>query len=72
MEMSTTPAVTIRETPPIRVAALAHSGDYQRIGGTYDRLTAMAAGQGLLGPDSAPGCRQAARRPPTRLVSRST
>lgn len=50
METTTTPEVTIRETAPIRVAALAHSGDYQRIGGTFDRLVAMAAGQGLLGP----------------------
>lgn len=52
METSTTPEVTTRETPPIRVAALGHAGDYQQIGGTFDRLTAIAAGQGLLGADT--------------------
>ncbi len=52
MDTTTTPEVTTRETPPIRVAALGHSGDYQQIGGTFDRLTAMAAGQGLLGPNT--------------------
>ncbi|MGH7526302.1 MAG: AraC family transcriptional regulator [Gemmatimonadales bacterium] len=52
METTITPEVTIRETPPIRVAALGHSGDYQQIGATFERLVAMAAGQGLLGPST--------------------
>ena len=42
--------VTIREQPAIRVAALPHRGDYQKIGATFERLAAMAAGQGLFGP----------------------
>lgn len=41
---------TIRETPALRVAALAHHGDYINIGSTFERLMAMAAAQGLLGP----------------------
>jgi AraC family transcriptional regulator len=41
---------TIRETPALRVAALAHHGDYINIGSTFDRLMALAAAQGLLGP----------------------
>jgi AraC family transcriptional regulator len=41
---------TIRETPPIRVAALAHRGDYQTIGATFQRLSTIAAEQGLFGP----------------------
>jgi AraC family transcriptional regulator len=43
---------TIRETPTMRVAALAHRGDYLNIGSTFERLTAMAAAQGLFGPRS--------------------
>jgi AraC family transcriptional regulator len=42
--------VTIRNQPSIRVAALPHRGDYARIGGTFERLSAIAAGQGLTGP----------------------
>jgi AraC family transcriptional regulator len=42
--------VTIRETPAIRVAALAHRGDYQTIATTFQRLSTIAAGQGLFGP----------------------
>ena len=41
---------TIREAPPIRVAMLAHRGDYQTIGVTFQRLSTIAAGQGLFGP----------------------
>ena len=50
--MDTTMAyqATIRETPALRVAALAHTGDYMNIGSTFERLMAMAAGQDLLGP----------------------
>ena len=42
---------TIRTTPTLRVAALRHRGEYQTIGSTFERLMAMAAGQGLLGDD---------------------
>jgi AraC family transcriptional regulator len=41
---------TIRQTRPIRVAALRHHGAYMNIGSTFERLLALAAGQGLLGP----------------------
>jgi len=41
---------TIRETPAIRVAALPHRGDYQLIGGVFERLVLLAAGQGLVRP----------------------
>lgn len=43
---------TIRETPVITVAALAHQGDYQTIPGTFVRLATMAGALGVLGPDS--------------------
>jgi AraC family transcriptional regulator len=49
MQTTTAYQATIRETPLLRVAALEHSGDYGQIGGTFQRLAAMAAGQGLLG-----------------------
>jgi AraC family transcriptional regulator len=39
---------TIREIPAIRVAALPHRGDYQTIGGAFERLLLLAAGQGLV------------------------
>jgi AraC family transcriptional regulator len=41
---------TVRQTRPIRVAALRHHGAYMNIGSTFERLLALAAGQGLLGP----------------------
>jgi len=41
---------TIRETPGIGVAALAHRGDYQDIPGTFVRLVAKAGALGLLVP----------------------
>jgi AraC family transcriptional regulator len=49
METTTAYEATIRETKPLPVAALTHSGDYEQIGGTFDRLTATAAGEALLG-----------------------
>jgi AraC family transcriptional regulator len=52
METTMSYQVTIRDQQAIRVAALPHRGDYSRIGSTFERLTAMAAGQGLLGPGS--------------------
>jgi AraC family transcriptional regulator len=50
MDTTMTYQATIRETPVMRVAALAHRGDYLNIGSTFERLAAMAAGQGLFGP----------------------
>lgn len=50
MDTTTAYHATIRETPALRVAALAHSGDYINIGSTFERLMAIAGGQGLLGP----------------------
>ena len=52
MEATTTYQATIRETPAIRVAALAHRGDYMTIGTTFERLAAMAGGLGLFGPST--------------------
>jgi len=52
MEATTTYEATIRTTPALRVAALAHRGEYQSVGSTFERLMALAAGQGLLGPDT--------------------
>jgi AraC family transcriptional regulator len=50
MDTTMTYQATIRETPALRVAALAHHGDYINIGSTFERLMAMAGGQDLLGP----------------------
>jgi AraC family transcriptional regulator len=50
MDTTMTYQATIRETSALRVAALAHSGDYINIGSTFERLMAIAGGQGLLGP----------------------
>jgi AraC family transcriptional regulator len=50
MDTTTAYQATIRETPTLRVASLAHRGDYNNIGSTFERLMAMAGGQGLLGP----------------------
>lgn len=48
---TTTYETTIRTEPAVRVAALRHQGDYQAIGSTFERLMALAVGQGLLGAD---------------------
>lgn len=50
MDTTMTFQATIRETPTLRVAALAHRGDYLNIGSTFERLAAIAGGQGLFGP----------------------
>jgi AraC family transcriptional regulator len=50
MDTDVTYQAMIRETPTLRVAALAHRGDYLSIGSTFERLAALAAGQGLFGP----------------------
>ena len=41
---------TIREIAPIRVAALAHRGDYHSVHVTFQRLTTIAAGHGIYSP----------------------
>jgi AraC family transcriptional regulator len=51
MNTRTTYDATIKTTPALRVAALAHRGEYQSIGSTFERLMALAAGQGLLASD---------------------
>ena len=48
---TTTYETAIRTEPAVRVAALRHNGDYQAIGGTFERLMALAVGQRLLGAD---------------------
>lgn len=52
MDTTTRYEATIRETPPITVAALPHKGDYQQIGSTFERLSVLAAAQGLSDPAS--------------------
>lgn len=42
----------VRETPAIRVAALAHRGDYAQVSTAFERLTAVAEGMKLLGPST--------------------
>ena len=48
---TTTYETAIRTEPAVRVAALRHHGDYQAIGSTFERLMALAVGQGPLGAD---------------------
>ena len=43
---------TIRETPAIRVAALAHRGDYGQIATTFEQLASLAASRSLFGPST--------------------
>ena len=52
MDTTTTYLATIRDTPVLRVAALAHHGEYMNIGSTFKRLMALAGGQGLIGPST--------------------
>ncbi|AWK87808.1 AraC family transcriptional regulator [Azospirillum thermophilum] len=42
--------VTIRELPPVRITGFDHIGPYMAIGTAFDRLSAWAAGRGLMGP----------------------
>ena len=51
METMTYEATT-RQVPPIRVAALRHHGPYMNIGSTFERLLAIAGGQGLIAPEA--------------------
>jgi AraC family transcriptional regulator len=48
MDTTTPYEVSVRHVSPIRVAALAHQGPYMNIGSTFERLLALAGGQGLL------------------------
>jgi AraC family transcriptional regulator len=43
---------TIRQTPAIRVAALAHRGEYNQIATTFQQLAGIAAGMNLFGPST--------------------
>jgi AraC family transcriptional regulator len=52
METTMTYQATIRDTATIRVAALPHKGDYQKIGTTFERLGALAGAQNLFSPAS--------------------
>src|SRR5688572_12082379 len=49
MEITAYQAI-IRDMLPIRVMALRHRGDYQTINTTFQRLSTIAAGQGVFGP----------------------
>ncbi len=44
--------VEVRQVVPVRVAALAHEGDFNAIGATFDRLLAWGKGRGLIGPST--------------------
>jgi len=44
--------VTIRQTAPLRLAAIWHEGEYSRIGEAFGRLQAWAAGRGLAGAEA--------------------
>jgi len=52
MEATITYHAAIREMPAIRVAALAHRGDYMQIGATFEQLGAIAASMNLFGPST--------------------
>jgi AraC family transcriptional regulator len=45
-------SIEIRQLPVIRVAGLYHQGAYQGIGATFERLFALAAARGLVGPQT--------------------
>lgn len=42
--------VTVEAVSPLRLAALAHQGDYQEIGKSFERIFAWYGPRGLLGP----------------------
>jgi AraC family transcriptional regulator len=44
--------IEIGATPGLRLIGLDHTGDYNAIGTTFDRLTALAAAKGLFRPDT--------------------
>lgn len=43
-------SVSVRDDAPVDVAALRLEGDYERIGATFERLNALAAARGWVGP----------------------
>jgi AraC family transcriptional regulator len=43
-------AVSVREDPEVELVGLRLEGDYERIGATFERLNALAAGRGWVGP----------------------
>lgn len=45
-------SVTVRDTDPVRLAALRHVGHYLEIGPVFERLYAWAGGRGLMGPQT--------------------
>lgn len=45
-------SVDIRTAPAHHVARIAHSGNYQQIGGAFDKIAAWAGANNLFGPDS--------------------
>jgi AraC family transcriptional regulator len=45
-------SVTVRDTDPVRLAALRHVGHYLEIGSVFERLYAWAGGRGLMGPQT--------------------
>lgn len=46
------PEITIREEPPLRLAAMPHRGPDAQIGTVFDRLIAWAAARRLIGPET--------------------
>jgi AraC family transcriptional regulator len=44
--------VEVRETPAVRVAAIAHEGDFSGIGVAFDRLLVTGVARGLVGPST--------------------
>lgn len=50
IEEKDTMDVTIERTEPLRLVGLDHQGDYNAIGRTFERLSALAAAHGLIGP----------------------
>ena len=50
METTMTYQAAIRDIPTLKVAALAHRGDYMAIGSTFERLGVIAGAQGVFTP----------------------
>ena len=42
--------VIVEDFPELKLATVAHTGDYQKIGTSFESLLAWAGGRGLLGP----------------------
>src|SRR5262245_52937928 len=50
MKETMTYQTTVRKKPSIRVAAIAHRGDYKQIATTFEQLAVIAAGMNLFSP----------------------